>query len=184
MWRRWRLRQEHAKPPAPQVRADSLSPTTPRPRPEYGAPGERADAGVDELGEFRAGQGLQVLGADDRPAGVLRLGLHPGRDLGKQARAWCCGGADDRGHREQPPPKAHLRRAPKVEASGWHPCYRLPLPESPLGLGGAGALEGAQLGVAVGTPRATWRYPAAQSPSCISGPGSRSVPISVVPRVS
>ena len=58
-------------------------------------------------------------------------------------------------------------------------------PDAGVGQGGAGALEGAQLGVAVGTPCAAEEYPAAESASRISGPGSPPAPISVVvPRVS
>jgi hypothetical protein len=36
-----------------------------------------------ELDEPGAGLGRQVVGAEQRPVGVLDLGLHPGRDLGQ-----------------------------------------------------------------------------------------------------
>ena len=45
--------------------------------------GHLGDPGVDELGELGAGRGLQLLGVEDGPVGVLDLGLHPGRDLGQ-----------------------------------------------------------------------------------------------------
>jgi hypothetical protein len=45
--------------------------------------GHLADAGVDQLDEPGTGPGLQVLGVEELPVGVLDLGLHPGRDLGQ-----------------------------------------------------------------------------------------------------
>jgi hypothetical protein len=51
------------------------------------AGGELVDPVIDDLHHARAGRRLEVLGAEDRPVGVLDLGLHAGRDLGQQVAA-------------------------------------------------------------------------------------------------
>src|SRR5262249_54903828 len=44
---------------------------------------ERVDPGVDDFHQLWAGWGGEVFGVEDRPEGVLDLGLHSGRDLRK-----------------------------------------------------------------------------------------------------
>src|SRR5713226_1131696 len=70
---------------------------------------------TDDLHQPGPGRGLEVLGVEDRPEGVLDLGLHPGRDAGRgQGRL-----LGDLRHRGPQDPA----RAP---AGGDHRCRRSP----------------------------------------------------------